>query len=301
MNVSFSRRLLALARREIRLTSLAVWRGVTGFYSSDNLTFAASIAYYSLLSLFPFFLLAFSIIASVTSSETDRAAVLGFVLRYFPQKFKFVEEQLNALQQARIQLGVVGSVLMTWAAMGVFGAITSAVNHAWGVDRQPSFLKHKLISFVMLLLAGVLLVVGLLLVSAVNVVEARWFADVLARTPILLTLESVFVQWATTLIFTLVVGLVFYFVPNAQVRFRDVWVGAVLTGLLWHAAFAGFSFYVRDSRMSVHGSVAAVVAFLFWIYVSAVILLYGVEVTAANARLRRRRPEEIPAAPAPRV
>ena len=101
------------------MTSLAVWRGLTGFYNSDNLTFAASIAYYSLLSLFPFFLLAFSIIASVTSTDADRMAVLNFVLRYFPQKFKFVEEQLNALQQARISLGVAGSILMTWAAMGV--------------------------------------------------------------------------------------------------------------------------------------------------------------------------------------
>ena len=298
---SYFRRLLAKARGEVRLTSLAVWRGLTGFYNSDNLTFAASIAYYSLLSLFPFFLLAFSIIASVTSTDADRMAVLNFVLRYFPQKFKFVEEQLNALQQARISLGVAGSILMTWAAMGVFGAITSAVNHAWGVDKQPSFLKHKLISFVMLLLAGVLLILGLLLVSAVNVIEARWFAVILAKTPGLIALHSLALRWATTLIFILVVGLVFYFVPNAQVRFRDVWVGAVLTGLLWRVALAGFSFYVRDSRMSVHGSVAAVVAFLFWVYVSAVILLYGVEVTAANARLRRRRPEEIPAAPAPRV
>jgi uncharacterized BrkB/YihY/UPF0761 family membrane protein len=64
---------------------------------------------------------------------------------------------------------------------------------------------------------------------------------------------------------------------------------------------AGFSFYVRESRFDVHGSIAAVVVFLFWVYISAVILLFGVEVTAANARLRRRRPEEIPAAPAPRV
>jgi membrane protein len=79
-------------------------------------------------------------------------------------------------------------------------------------------------------------------------------------------------------------------------------VGAVVTGLLWRGALAGFSFYIGDmSRFSVHGSIAAVVVFLFWIYISAVILLYGVEVTAANARLRRRRPEEIPAAPAPRV
>ena len=91
----------------------------------------------------------------------------------------------------------------------------------------------------------------------------------------------------------------FYFVPNAKVRFRDVWVGAVLTGLLWRVALAGFSLYVRDlSRFSVHGSIAAVVVFLLWVYISAVILLYGVEVTAAYARLRRHRPEEIPAAPA---
>ena len=272
------------------------------FYTSDDLTFASSIAYYALLSLFPFFLLAFSIIASITSTEADRQAVLNFVLKYFPQKFGFVDEQLTALQQAGLRLGVAGSVLMTWAAMGVFGAITSAVNHAWGVEKQPSFFKHKLISFVMLLLASVLLVVGLFLVSAVNVVEARWFAEVVTRIPVLQELQSIVLRWATTLIFILVVGLVFYFVPNAQVRFRDVWVGAVITGLLWRVALSGFSYYVRDmSRFSVHGSIAAVVVFLFWVYISAVILLYGVEVTAANARLRRRRPEEIPAAPAPRV
>ena len=98
------------------------------------------------------------------------------------------------------------------------------------------------------------------------------------------------------------VGLVFYFVPNAKVRFRDVWVGAVLTGLLWRGAFAGFSWYVRDlSRYSIHGSIGAVVVFLIWVYISAFILLYGVEFTAAYSRIRRGRPQEAPAAPAPRV
>jgi membrane protein len=99
-----------------------------------------------------------------------------------------------------------------------------------------------------------------------------------------------------------VVGLIFYFVPNAEVRFRDVWVGAILTGLLWRGALTLFSFYVRDlRRFSVHGSIAAVVVFLIWVYVSAVILLYGAEFTAAYARLRRRRPEDVPAAATPRV
>lgn len=291
------------ARAEFRLAGLAMWRGFTGFYNSDDLTFAASIAYYSLLSLFPFFLLLLSIIAGVTSSPEDRDVMLGFVLAYFPRQFEFVQAQLTAWQAGSVRLGIAGSALMVWAAMGVFGAITSAVNHAWGVEKQPSYLKHKMISFVMLVTASLLLLGSLLLISAVSVVEASWFAVVLERAPGLAVLTGYAAESASTVAFIVVVGLVFYFVPNAKVRFRDVWVGAVLTGLLWRGALAGFSWYVRDiSRFqNVHGSIAAVVVFLFWIYISAVILLYGAEVTAANARLRRRRPEEIPAAPAPRL
>ncbi len=290
-------------RGEIRLTGLAIWRGFLGFYQSNDLTFASSIAYYALLSLFPFFLLVFAILGSVTANNSDRTAIFDFVLRYFPRQFEFVTSQLNAIEQARVRLGITGSLLLIWAAMGVFGAITSAVNHAWGVEKQPSYLKHKLIAFIMLVASSLLLLGGLLLVSAIDVIEAKWFAVVLVRTPGLEVLRHFAVKWASTIVFILVVGLVFYFVPNAKVRFRDVWVGAIVTGLLWRGALFGFSWYVRDlSRFSnIHGSIAAVVVFLVWIYTTAVLFLYGVEVTAANARLRRHRPEEIPAAPAPRI
>jgi membrane protein len=300
---SYVGRLALRIRAETRLTALAIWRGIIGVYNSDDLTFAASIAYYSLLSLFPFFLLLMAVIGGVTSSESDREAVLTFVLSYFPHQFDFVRAQLDAMQQSRVRLGLLGSLVMVWAAMGVFGAITSAVNHAWGVEKQPSYFKHKMVSFVMLVMASLLLMLALLLVSAINIVQAHWFAEVVIGAPILEMLQGFAARWASTIAFVVVVGLVFYFVPNASVRFRDVWVGAVLTGLLWSGAFAGFSWYVRDlSRLDrIHGSIAAVIVFLFWIYICAVILLYGAEVTAANARIRRRRPEEIPAAPAPRL
>jgi membrane protein len=289
---------------ESRLTALAVWRGFVGVYSSYDLTFASSIAYYSLLSLFPFFLLVFSVLGSVTSDPNDRASILAFVLRYFPRQFEFVTTQLTSMQEARVRLGIAGSLLTIWASMGVFGAITSAVNHAWGVEKTPSYLKHKLISFTMLVCASVLLLVGLLLVSAINLFEARWFEVVAMHSPRLLSILQHFaIRWLSTIVFIAVVGLIYYFVPNAKVRFRDVWVGAVVTGLLWRGVLWGFSWYVRDlSRFShIHGSIAAVVVFLVWIYTSAVLLLYGVEVTAANARLRRHRPEEVPAAPTPRL
>jgi membrane protein len=296
---ALGRRLRDLAR----LTAQSAWRGFLSFYNSDNLTYAASIAYYALLSLFPFSMLALSVLGSITADESDRTAVLAFVLRYFPRQFEFITSQLDAFRRSTITFGVFGTLGLIWGALGVFGAITTAVNYAWGVEKARSFWKHKLFSFLMLMVAGLILIVALLLVSAAGVVGQSWFADVIERFPALLVLRSVTLANATTMLFILVVGLVYYFVPNAKVRFRDVWIGALVTGLLWKGALAGFAWFMRDmSRFTrVNGSIAAVVVFLLWVYIQAVILLYGAEFTAAYARLRRGRPEEVPAAPAPRM
>jgi membrane protein len=155
----------------------------------------------------------------------------------------------------------------------------------------------------MLVVAGTILLIGLLLVSASQLAGQSWFTEVLEGFPGLMILRSFTVRYATTLLFIVVVGLVYYFVPNAQVRFRDVWIGALVTGLLWKGALEGFSWYVRDMTRftAVNGSIAAVVVFLLWVYIQAVILLYGVEFTAAYARLLRGRPEDVSAAPTPRT
>ena len=297
------RRVVRRARDLALLTALSAWRGVVGFYSSENLTHAASIAYYALLSLFPFSMLALAVLVSLTAEEADRAAVLGFVLRYFPRQFDFITAQLDAFRASSTSLGVAGSLGLVWGALGFFGAISTAVNHAWGVEKARSFWKHRLFSFLMLIVAGALLIAALLLVWASQVVGASWFADVVTQFPGLQVLRGFAVRNATTAMFIVVVGLVFYFVPNAKVRFRDVWIGAFLTGLLWKLALFGFSWFMRDmSRFTrINGSIAVVVVFLIWVYTQAVILLYGVEFTAAYARLRRGRPDEVPAAPTPRV
>jgi len=291
------------AREIARLTGQSFWKGFLGFYHSDNLTYAASIAYYALLSLFPLLLLSIALLGRSAADPKDRAAVLEFVLQYFPAQFDFITKQLDAFGASGATVGIAGTLALVWGALGVFGAISTAVNYAWGVEKQRSFWKHKLFSFVMLLVAGLILLISLLLISASQVVGATWFAGVLARFPGLGVLRGFTVRHATTLLFIVVVGLIYYFVPNAKVRFRDVWIGAFITGLLWKGALEGFSWYIRDmTRFTrVNGSIAAAVVFLVWVYVQAVILLYGVEFTAAYARLRRGRPEEVPAAPTPRT
>jgi membrane protein len=275
-------------RALLSLTGRAAYQGIIGFYHSDNLTYAASVAYYALLALFPFALLALSLLGSVAASDANRAAVLDFILRYFPRQFDFITAQLDSFRANRVTLGVVGTAALVWGALGVFGAVSTAINYAWRVEKRRSYWHHKLFSFVMMLVAGAILVVALLLVSASKVVGASWFAGVLLRFPGLLVLRGFALRHAPTLLFIIVVGLVYYFVPNVKVRFRDVWVGALLTGGLWKAALEGFSWYMRDmSRFTrVNGSIAASVVFLIWVYVQAVILLYGAEFTAAFARLR---------------
>ena len=290
-------------RAELRFSGLAAWRGFVELINSNDLTHAAAIAYYSLLSLFPFFLLIISILGSITADEEDRLAVLTFVFRYFPTQFEFVTSQLDALRQTRIPIGIAGGLALIWGSLGVFGAITSAVNEAWGVEKQRSFLRHRMVSFLMLVAAGGVMILALVLVSAIEVARASWFGVMLARFQWLTALQSLTFTYSATILLIVGVGLVYYFIPNAKTRFRDVWVGAILTGLLWRGAFDTFSWYIGTTgRLTfIHGSIAAVVVFLLWIYISAIILMYGVEFTAAYARLRRRRPDEVPAAPSPRV
>ena len=280
----------------VKFCSRAAWRGVIEFYNSENLTFAASIAYYSLLSLFPFLLLLLSVLSRTKIGPMD-VNLLSILASTLPSKFDFLMTRIQELSTAQLKVSVLSAPILLWAAMGVFGAITSAIDHAWGVEKPRGFWIHKLVAFIMLLASGALLVVALLLISAIQFVEARWFAGILQRFPGLIGLTGAMYRNMPTPMFMLVAGTIYYYVPNAKVRVRDVWLGALLAGVFWKVTFSAFSWYVRDfSRFSVHGSVAAVVVFLVWIYLSAVILLYGAEVSAAYARLRKHLPQQVPAA-----
>jgi membrane protein len=269
------------------LVARAAWRGVGEFYESEGLTHAASIAFYALLSIFPFFLLLFSVIGALTADPAARDSVVSFVFRYFPRQFDFLSGQIDSFRTNRVGIGVGGGLMLAYAALGVFNATTSAVNHSWGVEKRRSFIRHRLFSFLMMVSAGAMFAVAIAIVGAIRVVEARWFGALELPNRWVDLLRGVGADWAALALLVVCVALVFRYVPNAPIRFRDVWPGAIVTALLWRIAFAWFSWYAADlSQWSVHGSVAAVVVFLLWIYVSAVVLLYGVEMTAAYVRLR---------------
>jgi membrane protein len=173
-------RLVRRLRAELRFTGQAAWRGIGELVNGNDLTHAAAIAYYALLSLFPFIFLVISILGTLAAGDPDdeaaRAAVLEFGLQYFPARIDFVMEQLEGRDEARTRLGEgFAGLALIWASLGVFGAITSAVNEAWGVEKQRSFWKHRLVSFLMLVAAGLVTVIAFLAVIILNV--ARGFVQ----------------------------------------------------------------------------------------------------------------------------
>lgn len=278
-------------RRGVLVALGAAGRGVIEFYNSSNLTYASSVAYYSLLSIFPFILLVWTVLSRVAVVRAgSEQAVASLLERALPRNFDFLSTQIVAMQNTPIELTIAGTLLTLWASMGVFGAVTSAVNHAWGVEKPYTFFKHKLVAFLMLLVAGLVFACAAFVMGVARAAQAGWFGGAAhAWFPLLSILTAFASRYAFMSATVLGVGLIYYFLPNTKVRLRDVWFGALLAALLWHGALAGFAWYLNAfGRVGVNGSISAVVAFLVWVYLSAVILLYGVEVTAAYARLRQQ-------------
>jgi membrane protein len=277
-------------RRGMVVALGATGRGVVEFYNSNNLTFASSVAYYSLLSIFPFILLVLSVLSRLAVTEAgNEQRVESLVQRALPRSFEFLSTEIGSMQRASIELTIAGTLLTLWASMGVFGAITDAVNHAWGVEKPYNFFKHKLVAFIMLLVAGLVFAFAVFMMSAARASQESWFGPIYAWFPWIENVTAFASRYAFMAFTVTAIGLIYYFLPNTKVRLRDVWFGAVLAALLWHGALAGFSWYLSAfGRLSVSGTIGAVVAFLVWVYLSAIILLYGVEVTASYARLRQQ-------------
>ena len=275
-------------RRGVLVALGAAGRGLTEFYNSSNLTFASSVAYYSLLSIFPFILLVSTILSKLAVIQAgSEQRVINLLDLALPRNFEFLSDWIVDLQRAPLEFTIAGTLLTLWASMGVFGAITSAVNHAWGVERQYNFFKHKLVAFLMLLAAGLVFAFAVFMVGAARASEQSWFATVYAWFPWLTKFTAVASRYAFMGSTVVGIGLIYYFLPNTKVRLRDVWFGAVLAAMLWHGALTGFGWYLSHfGRLGVQGTIGAVIAFLIWVYISAIILLYGVEVTASYSRLR---------------
>lgn len=277
-------------------------RAIDQFMEDDCITFAAAIAYYAVFSLPPMlFLIAVLAGSLVGWDEIEMRLVNSIQGMTGPAVADQLQEGLRSFgsrfePDSAMILGT-GAFLL-FAATAVLVQLQNALNRAWGVQRDPSrgyvrnLVAKRLLSLGMILVLTVLMLASIL-VSAVFAVAGEaisrylpaMFSDPVLR---LLDFASGFA------VFFVVFAAIYRIMPDAQVEWRDVWIGSGVTAALLTVGKFGVSLYLGSRNVAeTFGPAAALAVLLLWIYYSAMIVLFGAEITHGWAGRRGR--EIVPA------
>lgn len=227
--------------------------------------------------------------------------VVDFVVQNLPGSQEFIRENLEGIVRLRGALGLTAIFGLLWTASAVFGSIVRVINKAWAIHKDRPFYKAKPRQVGMALGLGVLFFISLGMTSAIQWaasinVGGRTLEDVVGGVGVALLLRI------PGVLITLIIFLLLYkFVPNTRTYWGYVWVGAVLATVLFEAAKGLFVMYLdRFANYSqVYGSIAAVVALMVWVYVSAMVLIIGAEAACEYGRMRTGLPRGRATPPAP--
>ena len=241
---------------------------------------AGAIAFYTLFSLFPLVLAIISVWGFFIDPNVEQIEMARDIAEVIPVSTEFISETVQGVASAKAITGVASVLGLIWASSAAFGAIRKGINNAWGIRRPRPFLEERLIDFTLVLGAG-LLMVALLFVTPI-LSSFQEAAGYLAPD---FNIDFVFrlVALVVSPVLSFATFLVLYrFIPNTKVTFRDVWLGALVASIAFDGAKWGFLYYIRTFPVYnvVYGSVGAVMALLTWVYVSAIILLFGALATS---------------------
>ncbi len=264
-------------------------------WSEDNcLRLGASLSYYTLSSLIPLLLIVTAVtsffLGFTASGQDVQQQIIDYIAGVIDNE-EFAQQLTAGLTGANSDAAtgsivgtIIGIVSLLFAASGVFGELDAAFNIIWDVpaDKQPSgiwgFIRSKFLSFTLVLGVAFLLLVSLVLTSILQA-----FSDALELSPAwLFSVLNFFVQIG---IISLVFSLLFKYLPDTEVEWRDVFTGGVLTAFLWVAGQYLLTFYfTASSNFSSYGIIGGVLAFLVYVYYSSQILFLGGEFTQVYAR-----------------
>ena len=241
---------------------------------------AGAIAFYMLFSLFPLVLAIISVWGFFIDPDVEESQLAREIAEVIPISTEFIGETVQGVASARAITGVASVLGLLWASSAAFGAIRKGINYAWGIRKTRPFLEERLIDFALVIGAGMLMV-ALLFVDPIlsSFEEAAVFLAPDVDINFIFNLVAVVVSPALAFITFLVL---YRFIPNTEVKIRDVWLGALVASIAFDGAKWGFLYYIRTFPVYnvVYGSVGAVMALLTWVYVSAIILLFGALATS---------------------
>ena len=262
-------------------------RTVNGWLDANALRLSAALSYYSIFSIAPLLILAVGIAGWFFGAE----AVSGQLQQELKglmgaQAAQVVQSMVQSTSQPSKSAlaSCVGLVTLLIGASGVFGQLKDALNTIWSVQVVSGgwkvLLRERLLSFGMVLVIGFLLLVSFLLSTLLSSFS-RWIEAVLNFPTRIWGGVGLLVS---LLIVTLLFALIFKVLPDVKIRWRDVWVGAFFTAVLFEIGKFGLAFYLgRESTASSFGAAGSVVLLLLWVYYASCILLFGAEFTKEYA------------------
>jgi membrane protein len=251
----------------------------------------AALAYYTVFSLAPLVLVLLAIVGVIFRNDPGGAwNKITEQMSYFLDK-SAVDVVQNIAQKAAqpnksALATIIGVLLALFGASGVFGQLQDALNTIWGVKAKPGagiggFLRSRFLSFAMVGGVCFLLLVSLTLESVLKGFS-HYVQSVLPGGMVI----ALAVYWIFDLgVVILLFAIIFKYLPDAKIQWRDVWIGALLTAIFFAIGKWGLGLYLGSgSAASAYGAASSLITLLLWVYYSSQILLFGAEFTQVFAQ-----------------
>ena len=249
----------------------------------------AALAFYSILSLAPLLLIAVAIAATVFGESTAKSELMEQLTGMIgEQGAGAISTMLDHAQKpgSGIVATVFGLTTLIFGASGVFAQLQTAMNTIWEVPAKKNAgiwdtVRSRFLSFAMVLGTGFLLLVSLILSAVISGIGSYIGDQWPAFEPISQLSNAV----VSFLVVTLLFAMIFKLLPDTDIAWRDVWVGALLTAILFTIGKFIIGLYLGKAAVgSAYGAAGSLVVLLIWIYYSAQILFFGAELTQVYAR-----------------
>ena len=250
----------------------------------------AALAYYTVFSLAPLVLVLLAIVGLIFRNDPGGAwNKITEQMSYFLDK-SAVEVVQNIAQKAAqpnksLVATIIGILLALFGASGVFGQLQDALNTMWGVKAKPGggiwgFLRSRFLSFAMV--GGVCF---LLLVSLTLEIVLKGFSHYIQGVLPGGIVIAMAAYWIFDLaVIILLFAIIFKFLPDAKIQWRDVWIGAAITAVFFAIGKWALGLYLGSGgAASAYGAASSLITLLLWVYYSSQILLFGAEFTQVYA------------------
>ena len=280
------------------IKSIASWKIVVLLrktiqeFTTDNCPLlAAAVSYYLLLSIFPFLLG----IISLASFFVDAPALQEHIFQAFqyliPVSQDFIMNITNSVINERGTIGIIAVVLLLVGCIAFFNAIRRSLNTAWGVHKSRSLIRSQLTNFAMILGAVLLLFISHFITIILNISEN--ILSTVAHQPLTgLVLIHLLVVIIDIALAFLVFLILYKFVPERRIRWRDIWGGALTGAVCFEIISIIFMLYLDtfNPYNLIYGSLGAIIALLIWTYLAALIFLFFAKISAVNVRIKTEQP-----------